>query len=213
LDPGEKPAGWELGTTIAVTNGDKKQFHEHALYRGYLSTVENIVHFGLAKHTRVDTLVVTWQDGKQNVYYDVAADQTMTVSYVDAVDTAPDPARIDRLFSEVSGVKYRHREWDKVDFYRQRTLPHKFSQAGPAVAVGDVNGDGLEDFIIGGSSDFEATLFIQQGNGTFRSLWLPKGEKKSEDQGLLLFDADMDGDADLYCVSGSYEGEHKAPHY
>jgi hypothetical protein len=103
---------------------------------------------------------------------------------------------------------YRHQEWDKIDFYRQRTLPHKFSQAGPGIAIGDVNGDKLEDLIVGGSSLYDATLFKQKPDNTFtKSQMVKTVEKKAEDEGLLLFDADNDEDLDLYVVSGSYEGE------
>src|SRR5690606_26197680 len=97
---------------------------------------------------------------------------------------------------------------------RQRTLPHKFSQAGPGISVGDMNGDGREDFIVGGSADFDAVLFTQNADGSFSEKPLTKtADRKSEDEGLLLFDDDGDGDLDLYCVSGSYEGEAGQAHY
>lgn len=197
----------------------KTQFHDHSVYRGYLSVVEDIVHFGLGDSHTVDSLQVEWPDGKINRFYDVPANQVLTVSYEDAKANEPSPVRgkPKPLFAEVSGeigVRYKHQEWDKVDFYRQRTLPHKFSQAGPGLAVGDVNGDGREDFIVGGSSLFNASIFRQTETGSFVATPLARStDRKSEDEGLLLFDADHDGDLDLYCVSGSYEGEAREPHY
>lgn len=218
LATGKKPAGWEFGTRITLTqrNGTR-QFHEHSLYRGYLSTVENVAHFGLGKETVVDTIKVVWPDGRTNLMYDVRADQVITVSY-DEAKSIPDKIRqtnaplIARAFSR--GLTYKHREWDKVDFYRQRTLPHKFSQAGPGLTVGDINSDGLDDLVVGGSSDYDASIFIQKTDGSFsHSTLLKTKDKKSEDEGLLLFDMDNDGDLDLYCVSGSYEGENNPNQY
>ncbi|HEU5147030.1 MAG TPA: VCBS repeat-containing protein, partial [Chryseosolibacter sp.] len=218
LDEKPNASGSAFGAKISIHYGGKNQFHDHSIYRGYLSTVENIVHFGLGDATTVDSLTVTWPDGKMNVLQNVMADQVLNVSYSDAVKRVIVPgARVDHLFSEVSsslGIHYVHEEWDKVDFYRQRTLPHKFSQAGPGIAVGDINNDGREDFIIGGSSLYNASIFKQDQRGKFNSTSLVKTtERKSEDEGLLLFDADSDGDLDLYCVSGSYEGEANEPHY
>ena len=189
------------------------QYHDHSVYRGYLSTVEDVIHFGLGSATRVDSLLIEWPDGNKQALYDIPAGQLMEVDYLEhgvavpeqlmAVPAAP------KLFRERSkglNVTYKHQEWDKVDFYRQRTLPHKFSQSGPGLAVGDVNGDGLEDFITGKSALFDAMLFLQQGNGTFVASAITNAkDRKFEDAGLLLFDADNDGDLDLYAVSGSYE--------
>ena len=219
LDNASQPAGSELGVKVTIRYGDgQRQFHDHSIYRGYLSTMENIIHFGLGNHSLVDTLHIVWPDGKRNELHNVKANQVLTVSYAQA--TARDvqtPALAGTLFREVSsslGIQYKHKEWDKVDFYRQRTLPHKFSQAGPAIAVGDINGDAKEDFVIGGSSLYDATIFFQNEGGGFSSTALAKTiDKKSEDEGMLLFDADGDGDADLYCVSGSYEGEANEERY
>lgn len=208
------------GAKVTIRYGSgNAQSHYHSIYRGYLSTVENAIHFGLGEYARVDTITVEWPDGRTNRLVNVAADQTLTVDYASAVSQHESEAEKAQgtLFTEISaslGVNYLHKEWDKVDFYRQRTLPHKFSQAGPGLAVGDVNNDGREDFVVGGSSLHDAMIFTQQGDGTFTSSSIPKTtDRKSEDEGLLLFDADNDSDLDLYCVSGSYEGEASEPHY
>lgn len=209
----------QLGAKVTIHYASgKSQFHDHSVYRGYLSTVENFVHFGLGEHSRVDTLRVEWPDGKVNYLYNIPSDKTVTVDYSNAVAEEKSAGKAtQQMFEEVSaslGLNYIHKEWDKVDFYKQRTLPHKFSQAGPGVAVGDINNDGRDDIIVGGSSLYDASVFTQNANGSFALSTIPKTwDKKSEDEGLLLFDADTDGDLDLYCVSGSYEGEAQEAHY
>jgi len=218
LDEDPKPAGTAFGAKVTLFYGSgKSQFHDHSIYRGYLSTVEDIIHFGLGEYNVADTLQVVWPDGKTNVLYNVRADQVLTIHYREATGGQIKLPVTSPLFAEISGVigvKYKHKEWDKVDFYRQRTLPHKFSQAGPGLAVGDINGDGNEDFIVGGSALYDANIFTQKSDGSFAVTTLVKTtDRKSEDEGLLLFDADGDGDLDLYCVSGSYEGEASEAHY
>src|SRR5205814_970275 len=123
-------------------------------------------------------------------------------------------ADVDRnnLFTEVSnasGIHYSHQEKDYIDFDRERLLPHKLSQYGPALAAGDIDGNGLDDICIGGSTDFPGKMFMQQPDGKFimkdQPATVAKAADKSDDMGLLLFDADNDGDLDLYRASGSDE--------
>lgn len=204
-----------LGAKISAYYGNGKMlYHDHSIYRGYLSTVEDFVHFGLGDATMVDKIEVVWPDGNKEVLQNVKADQVIVANYRDAKAQLPDDGSgknlaAQKYFSEISselGISYKYQEMDQIDYYIQRTLPHKFSQAGPGIAVGDINGDGLEDFILGGSSSFNATIFTQNKNGKFSQSELSKiFEKYNEDEGLLLFDADNDHDLDLYVVSGSYE--------
>lgn len=210
------PAG--LGTKMILKYNGKQQYYDHSVYRGYISTVEGIAHFGLGKQAKVDSVIVVWPDGKSQIVTNVKADQVLSVSYKDAGDqpyslVSPPAEPIVEQVNKKLDINFRHEEEDRIDFNLQRTLPHKFSQLGPGIAVGDVNGDGLEDFFVGGSVKMAGSFFIQKANGKFSINKLkapsPKGE---EDEASLLFDADNDGDLDLYVVSGGfeYEPEHEA---
>lgn len=212
-----------LGTKVTLSyGGGMAQYHDHSTYRGYLSTVEDFVHFGLGNQTKVDRIEVVWPDGNIQVLQDVEADQVLIINHSDAskqdgINSLIKKDKEVKLFREISTeleMSYIHEEKDQIDYYLQKTLPHKFSQAGPGLAVGDVNGDGLEDFIIGGSALVHTSILIQNENGSFfESLLIKKKEMYSEDEGLLLFDVDNDSDLDLYIVSGSYEHALESERY
>lgn len=201
-----------LGTKVTLYYNDgKKQFHEHSLYRGYLSSVENAVHFGLGRSSKIDSLLVHWPDGRQSKHIAPAVDTVLKIAHDPSADRLQqvqhESSQKASYLKEVSaelGIVYKHEEDDIIDFNFQRTLPHKFSQLGPAISVGDINNDGLEDFVIGASSGKLRTFYVQGSNGKFTKK--PDiNTKAEEDEGLLLFDADNDGDLDLYAVSGSLE--------
>ncbi|MDX2246431.1 MAG: VCBS repeat-containing protein [Bacteroidia bacterium] len=220
--PEKNPFG--LGTKITLKHGQNQiQFHEHNLYRGYISTVESIVHFGLGKDTQVDTLTVQWPDGKTQTLFNLEANQVLVCNYADA--KTPDPNLTDSKFSQKRqnlldditaqlNVTYKQPDYDQVDFNIQRTIPHKFSQNGPGIAVADINGDGREDFCVGGFSGVSPTFFIQQADGKFAEKPMASGEEKLYlDEGLLFFDSDNDGDQDLYIASGGFQYPEKAKEY
>ena len=124
------------------------------------------------------------------------------------------------LFSNVTdsvNIHYIQKDRDFIDFNIQKLLPHKFSEFGPGMAAGDINGDGLDDIISGGSFFYSGKKFLQQNNGTFTQIDLETLKdslsKNAEDEGLLLFDADGDGDLDLYISSGGYEADENSPAY
>lgn len=202
----------------------KHQVYENTPYRGYLSTIQNIAHFGLGKDSMLDSVVIRWQNGKKQTIQHVKANQVLKVDVANAHEnyTFNLPAVNNKsLFREVTGavgVSYKHKEDDLVDFNIQKLLPHKLSQYTPAVAVGDVDGNGYDDMVVGGTSRYPAQLFLQQANGKFIQRDLAPAEQKSasyqfKDEGMLLFDADGDGDLDLYVASGGYEKEPKSPYY
>ena len=170
----------------------------------------------------VDTVVITWPDGASQLLTDVKADQRMKVAYNDRVaipaSSIAKDRSLSRLLKEVSQARdlsYVHFEEDKIDYNVQRTLPHKFTQYGPGMSVGDINGDGLEDIVLGGPANHPASIFFQKRNGKFSRSDQPLStqKKQAEDQGLLLFDADGDNDLDLYVVSGGGEYKYLEPQY
>lgn len=186
--------------------------------RGYLSQPENILHFGLGNATVADSIIIYWPgEGKQkltNVKVDTLLQITYNTSALRVDNTKDKIGKID--FQEVSknyNLDHLSEDHDFIDFNFQRTLPHKFSQYGPSLAIGDVNNDGLEDMFVAASRKFKQKWFLQQKDGTFKQsevTYKKDAELQEEDAGTLLFDADNDGDLDLYIARGC--GQYPAGH-
>jgi enediyne biosynthesis protein E4 len=202
-----------IGTRIWLHNNGQLIYWEQQLQRGYLSSVDPVIHFGLGTSTHVDSVIIVWPGDRMQVLRDVRVNARITVSHDQAKLTYQPPKPIPTwLEKEESAITSVMPEDIYTDYkFGQATLPHKFSQQGPRLAVGDINGDGLDDFIVGGTAYNSAIIFKQEPAGTFTTDSL--GTKESEDVGMVLFDTDKDGDLDLYCVSGSSEFGKDASKY
>jgi hypothetical protein len=209
-----------IGTRVELHQNGAAQVLEQEPTRGFLSSVDPRLHFGLGSSNRVDSLTVIWPNHRFQTLTNLKGDTTITLSQKDATQTYQYPGvasgRRQRtvaaqpLFYDITaktGVTFKHEENNFIDFNREPLMPHLLSTEGPALAVGDVNGDGLDDFYVGGAKWQSGKVFIQQTNGTFRSTNQPAlaADSLNEDVDAVFFDANGDGSQDLFVVSGGNE--------
>lgn len=196
-----------IGAKIKTTTASTTQYYEHFLSRGYESGVDPIVHFGLGESQVIKSIEVWWPDGTYQIKQNIPANQLLIINQLEATtEYIPKNENLDQKWlndvTDSLGVSFKHQEDLMVDFKLQHILPHMHSRLGPGIAVADVNADGMEDFFVGGAIGQSGTLFFQEKDGSFKQSQQSTIESVFEDMGVLFFDADSDGDQDLYVVSG-----------
>ncbi len=210
-----------IGAKVWLKDGDELQFQELTLTRGFQSAVEPVLHFGVGKKASIKEVKVVWPDGKEEVLQNVETNQVIAFDYNQATPAKQkqtQPQTTKPLFADITDsvqLKYKHEENSYNDFRYQVLLPHKTSEYGPALAVSDIDNDGLDDFYIGGAYGVAGKMFHQQEDGTFleigAEIW--EADRQQEDVGAAFFDANGDGLPDLYVVCGGNEYKSESDYY
>ncbi|WP_340107100.1 ASPIC/UnbV domain-containing protein, partial [Rhodohalobacter sp. 8-1] len=213
---GTPPNTGGIGASLRLWAGGQQQLKYQNPYRGFMSSVDPRLHFGLGGSARVDSLQITWPGGQSQLLKDIPANQMISLRQDDASGEYSPPGRVvrpeNRPFEEVSDiVAHTGQGSGYIDYDVQPLLPYMISRQGPPLAAGDVTGDGLDDVFIGGAAGSAGTLFIQQKDGTFSKStqaqpW--QADSDQEDWDALFFDANGNGLLDLYVASGGY---HSSP--
>ena len=215
---GEGNNRFGVGARVTAYAGAALFMQDESPTRGFQSSVDYVLDFGVGTHDTIDSLRVVWPDRRVSVQRRLAANQLVTVRHADAPAALPATpvAPALKLLADVSdktAFPFTHHENDFVDFDRERLIPKLLSTEGPMMAVADVNGDGLDDVYIGGAKDQPGKLLIQRRDGSFaasdEAVFAP--DAISEDVGAVFFDANGDGHPDLYVVSGGNEYSEGAP--
>jgi len=221
---GEPPNTGGLGTTVTVEHEGATHYRKQYPVRGFQSTSGARLTIGVGPADTVDTVTITWPDGRVERRTDVPTDQRLTVRQAEASppDSADRPLPVPEtpgtppLFGDITGevpLRHAHQENDYSDFRREPLLPRKLSTQGPRLAVADVTGNGLDDVYVGGAKGEPGTLYTQGADGSFTSTneEVFAADATAEDVGALFFDATGNGHKDLYVVSGGYEFSDTAP--
>ena len=199
-----------IGSKVKVFCKKQQYYQEQSPVRGFQSSSDPVLNFGVGKNNLIDSVLIIWPNDSFQKIINVKPNQTLTINITDAkekwvYDTVVNSKQSHLLQTGLPEVLHSENAFN--DFTLQRLLPNYLSRQGPCIEVADINKDGLEDFFIGGAKDQASQIFLQNGNGTFtlKPQASLLNDAKSEDVAAIFFDADNDGDKDLYVASGGYE--------
>ncbi len=203
---------YAIGSKVSAFAGGEQYNFQMIPSRGFQSSIDYKMVFGLGKKDKLDSLVVTWMDKTQSVFQNPPVDTLLIINYEDVEKVKSNfevpKKNTQTLLSEVNNDFEAHKEDRFIDFFQEGLTMRMLSREGPKAAVGDVNGDGLEDVFVGGAADFHGLLYLQTRNGKFAepNRGMFEAEVGFEDTAAAFFDADGDGDLDLFIGSG---GNHQ----
>ncbi len=216
---GDSTNRFAVGARVTLKSNTTQFMQELEPTRGFQSSVDYTLTFGVGRIDTVESVTVDWPDGRTSGMSHVGTNQRITIREDSVAAPSPPPhsppsaAPVFRDVTSTVGLDFVHHENDFVDFDRESLIPKMVSTEGPFVTVADVNRDGLDDFFIGGAKGQASALYIQRPNGTFTATnqSLFEADRISEDLGAAFFDANGDGDLDLYVVTGGNEFSALAP--
>lgn len=217
--PMTNPLG--IGAKVFIEYDGRKLYTEQRLGRGYMSSVDPVLHFGLGEGPENVTLTIIWPNNRSQIIENLKVNKRHNIDYNQSSQNSKNlpefflEEKSERPLLErnkaVVFANYVHKEEDIIDFSAQHLLPYKISQNGPVLAIGDFDGNGYEDLIIGSSSGYSPEVFLQNQFGDFEQYALYSDERlwEHEEAAIVVFDIDNDGDEDLFMASGG--GDYKAP--